>query len=317
MKKLILILALFSSFNSFAQILLQDKQGDPLFLPFIPAGRASGLIKLNTGDQSIGFDYFKSNQSQSTNRYTIKEIGIKAKPTEGYAAVFSTGQFSPGISMRASLTQVKILDRDATKPENYFLDWGTVYIGYSINKYQLYKFDTLYTSQFSSVRFKGMELGVNYNILFKSEFLLSLKASYSRRNNYNDLTNIEVKEVRTIVDSTSNTTRQVSSTRSGREGNYSEFDTFPISVSLTKLTPDNNPKNIDIGYSVYLNSLVSREKPKTNAGLILFLTQTKKGISTPVIGLDFGVIDPFDVERVNNGMFERLNVSIISNIPLF
>ena len=318
------IIILISINNLKAQLLLESKTGDPLFVPLISArdsqnARNVGLVKLNTSDQSLGFDYFNSPNTIGNPKYKFWSIGFKTKPTEGYSSVFKNGDFSPGISFSGAITQVKIFDKEKTKPENNFLDWGSIYFNYAINKYQLYKSDTAFKNQVFSTNFNGFGFGANYNMLFNSTSLISIKFGYARGNNYDDLTSVEVRDVKRTFDSTSNTNREVITSKTAKQGTYKEFDTYPIGISYTKLTSD-DPKNkgLPFGYSIYFNALpTNNDKPISNAGCILYLAKMKDGISTPTLGLNFQFSDFFDTKGLNNGLFKRFNIGITSAFTIF
>lgn len=326
MKKITLSLffMLLSLCDIHGQLFLEDKNGDALFQPMLSIDGTSslinsGLIKLNTGDQSIGFDYYNRTTPLGQPKYKFWTLGVKVKPTEGYAAVFKNGQFSPGVNISGSLNQVKIFDRDTTKPENSFLDWGSIYAHYSVNKYQLYKSDTLFKNQLSSKTFSGLSLGLNYNMLIKSRWLISFRAGYSRTNNYNDLTSVEVRDSKFQTDAESSVTREILTTKTARQGSYREYDSYPFNVSISRLTPDNmEEKSLMFGYSVYVSGKPSKiAKPVTDAGVILFISQMKKDISVPTIGLNFQFNDFFDTQNLNNGLMKRLSVGLTTNFPLF
>ena len=311
--------------TTFCQLLLETKEEDELFKPLITTSamtsslNKSRFIKINAGEQSLGFDYYKGPSNGTFVKYSFWNLGVKAKPTEGIAAVFSNGQFSPGVTLSGSVTQVKILDKTKTKPENYFLDWGSLSFNYSVNKYQLYRPDTTFKNQLYSVTFQGFALSGNYNMLLNSKVLVSLKLGYARKNNFNDLDAVEVRDIKTIIDTSTNTTRQASATKTARQGKYSEFDAYPIGISFTKLTYDDPTlgKAYSFGYSFYMNALPSNfDKPKTNVGFILYLAQMNNGISTPIIGLNFQFSDFFDVKKTNNGLIKRFGIGITSNIPI-
>ena len=316
MKKVLIICTLMTLLvNSNAQVLLEDKDGDKTVSNVfgIPDNNFS-LVKLNTGDQSLGFNYFTSTKAHDPSSYKIGVFGIKAKPTEGYAAVFNNGQFSPGINLSYSLTQVAILADGLTgklKP----VDWGGVDIGFNVNKYSLYNKDTIFGKQIESKSFKGFNLTLNYNLLLKQSIIINFKIGYSRSNNYEDLTSVEVKDIKSIFDSTTATLRQTTTTKLVKAGNYLEFDAYPIAFSITRTTPTTaNPDKLLLGYTFFIKNLISQEKPKTDMGIIFFLTrQSKNGVRSPVLGINFQSKDFFDVEKQNNGLLNRIQIGFTTN----
>ena len=322
-----LIFLTFCITSSFGQQLLETKDGDALYSPLISSSktdiRSAALIKTNFSDQTIGAEFYYKlpkidTSSNNSNRFCFISGGIKAKPTEGYANVFKNGQYSPGTTFTFSINKFKIFDKNATKPDNNFTDWGGFYFGLNVNKYLLYRNDTTFESQIYSKIFSGGELGLNYNMLFKQRYLLSIKAGYSRKSNFSDLDEYDIQDVQTSYDSISSITRTRIKTKAAREdNNYKEFDAWNLKLAFTRLA-DIDTNSLRIGYSLYADFKSSTISPNmtTTMGLILFLAQTKKSISSPLIGFDFGFADVFDTKHLNNGLFKRFSLGITSVIPI-
>lgn len=323
MKKVLLIsLFSFSGFVCTAQILLEDKEGEKIATNAwdIPNGSFAS-VKLNTGDQSLGFNRYTSTKLHDPSKYRVSDFGVKAKPTEGYAAVFSNGQFSPGVNVSYSLTQVSVL-ADGTKGKLKPIDWGGFDVSYNVNKYLLYKKDTSFTNQVYAKIFKGFNLGLNYNLLVNQTFIISFRVGYSRKNNYDDLTSVEVKDLKSSFDSATATQRQTSVVKTAKSGTFTEYDAYPISFSITRSTATDNAKDpqsssLKIGYTVYIKTIASPDLPKTDAGVLFFLTrQGKNGVRTPVFGVNLQAKDFFDVQKINNGLLNRIQIGFTTNISL-
>ncbi|MBB1287377.1 hypothetical protein HRH25_23575 [Flavisolibacter sp. BT320] len=379
------------SFELHAQVLLEDKTGDVIVRDQFRADDNLALFKLNTGDQSLGFTYIKSTRyfkaGEAKNGYRINEFGIKAKPTEGYAAVFTNGQFSPGVKISYALTKVRIFsqdDKEADPPKKAgFFDWGGFEINYDINKYSLYNNSAAFGEQFYSKTFKPLSAFLHYNYFvtrggLNSKFLISLKAGYARRSSYDALATANIQDVKSLFDSTSSTTRQTINNRSVRTGTYEEFDAYPITLSLTFLTrtdpatisrtfqvprriildssklkkeittkseftgkdttilkdtttyrtfdkmedttiivPNPDLKKLRVGVNTYLKNIASDiNLPNTKLGMIFFLTRQdeKTGVRAPIFGLNIQADDPFDVQKVKNGLQSRISIGFTSII---
>jgi hypothetical protein len=325
MKKLpIILILLMSGVVSKAQVLLEDKDGEKIATNFgdiLKTANNFSLIKLSTGDQSLGFNYYISTKIFDASNYKISAFSLKAKPTEGYAAVISNGQFSPGVGVSYSLTKFPIFFNKQTgtiKPA----DWGGIDVSYDVNKYLLYNKDTSFANQIYSKNFNAFSLGINYNLLLKQTFIVSAQVGYSRRNNYDELTSLEIKDTKTFFDSATLTQRQSSKNKTVKSGAYKEFDAYPISFSITKATATDDLNSagaakLKIGYTVYIKTLASQDLPKTDAGILIFLTrQGKSGVRTPVLGINFQAKDFFDVQKINNGLLKRIQVGFTTNFTL-
>lgn len=317
MKKIITILCLFFlSKSSFEQVLLEDKTGDQIvgFKTDVKTKNLS-LIKLNTGEQSLGFNYIVTTYLKDPNSFSIHEFGIKAKPTEGYAAVLSTGQFSPGINISYGYTKVNIFNSPAT--------WGGFFLSYNRDKYLLFNSSNTFQNQVYSKNFDGFRTSLNYNRLFKSIWIFNVNVGYVKRNNFDDLNSVEIKDVNTSIDMGTMTERELSKTRKAKSGVYRIHDASPLIISLTRATatdPAGSPdiNRLKLGFTGYLKNLASSGNlPLTNAGLILFLTkQDNKGIRNPILGMDIRVNDIFDNQDKNQVFFNKIEVGFTTNFSL-
>lgn len=366
MKKIIAFTALFFCIrNAMGQVLLEDKNGDVIVRNQFHVDGNASFIKLNTGDQSLGFTYITTNRNFRPSSYRISEFGVKAKPTEGFASVFANSQFSPGVKFSYSLTKVRIFSHDDPPRKAGFFDWGGLEINYDVNKYSLYRADTTFVNQFYSKTFKPLSLFLNYNYFvtqgeLNSKLLISFKGGYSRRSTYDDLKTIEIQDITSITDPATLTTRQVINKRSARAGQYQEFDAYPLSLAFTFLTktdaptiirefdsvvfrqdtatrgdtilitrsqstvrvqrfiPNPDVKKLRLGITAYLKNIASNNLPNTRIGAIFFLTKQdeKTGARAPVFGITIQADDPFDVNKVNNGLQNRIAVGFTSVFTL-
>ena len=324
-KAIIIIVFLLFGIVSYEQVLLEDKDGQQIANNFFDNFQRSenvSLIKLNTGEQSLGFDYFISSVLHDPANYHIHQFGVKAKSTEGFASVFAYGQFSPGIHLEYAYTQVNLFS-DKTN----YVDWGGISLGYDINKYNLYKKDTTFSNQFYTKNFKALKLLANYNALIKTKWILNLKVGYSRQNNYDDLTSVEIQDISTEIDPTTLIERQTIKKHTAKEDNFKEFDAYPFILAITKATSTddiNTPaglaksKKLKLGYTIYLKNIAAKASlPNTNAGIIFFLTkQDKNGVRSPVFGLNIQATDPFDVNNKNNGLQTRTTIGFTTIFTL-
>jgi len=311
--------------GGYGQVLLEDKDGQQIVTNFYDNFQRSdkiALIKLNTGDQSIGFDYFTSTVLHDPANYQVHEFGVKAKSTEGFGPVFTNGQFSPGIRLQYSFTQVPFL-KNATD----YVDWAGINVSYDVNTYPMYKRDTTFEKQFFSKSFKGLSIYGNYNALIKTKLIVNLKAGYARLNNYDELATVNGQDISSMIDPVTGIERQAIRKQSGKEGPFDEFDAFPLIISLTKATPTDdvstttgvaNAKKLRIGYTVYFKNIVTKSNlPNTNAGIIFFLTkQDKNGVRSPVFGLDVQAADPFDIQKSNTGLQNRISAGFTTIFSL-
>lgn len=321
MKKLYLTLTIFILLKTVsAQVLLEDKDGEKIVnysAVLRPEISRLSLIKLNTGDQSLGFSYFISSALHDPAKYAVQEFGLKAAPTAGYAAVFRNGQFSPGIKANYGLTLVNPFNRSTLTKT---VDWASLDLGYNFDQYSLYQPDAAFNNQIYSKTSHAFRANLSYNLLLGSKFILNFKAAYARQNNYSNLNQVEITDINSTV--TTTTTRQVSNTTTAAQGRFVEYNAFPQVVSFTSATKTDAEGSADasklrIGYTLFIKNQFSSYLDKTDAGAIIFLSrQDKSGIRNPVLGLILQAVNLFDTQHLDNGLQKRIRIGFTSNFSL-
>lgn len=196
-----------------------------------------------------------------------------------------------------------------------FLDWATLYANYDINNYSLFKQDTTFKNQIFTKNFKGLSIGVIYNILVKSKYQFSMKVGYERINNFNELKKRVLQDVISEYDPDTNTTRNKIEEREAREGLYKEGDIYPVRFSFTKLIPYIESSNsYNMGYSIYFNSNPRNGyKPVSNLGAVIYLAKSGDVNQIPVLSINFQINDIFDVKGLNNGILNRFGIGLSTN----
>lgn len=323
MKKLYLLFLIFLLVKTAsAQVLLEDKDGEKIVnnnAVLTPEISRLSLIKVNTGDQSLGFSYFISSSLHDPAKYAVQEFGLKASPTAGYATVFKNGQFSPGIKANYGFTLVNPFNRSTLTQT---VDWLSVDLGYNFDKYLLYQPNAAFADQVYYKISQTYQALLSYNLLINSRFILNLKTGYSRRNNYTDLSLVDVNDVTLINNPATNTQRQVISSSTAATGNYLEYNAFPQIISFTRATKTDEASSADagklrLGYTLFIKNQVSSYLNKTDAGAIIFLArQDKNGIRNPVLGLVLQAVNLFDTQHLNNGLQNRIRIGFTSNFSL-
>jgi hypothetical protein len=323
MKKIYALLAIFLLVKTAsAQVLLEDKDGEKIVnnnAVLTPDISRLSLIKLNTGDQSLGFSYFISSALHDPAKYLVQEFGLKAIPTLGYAAVFKNGQFNPGIKANYGFTMVNPFNR-ATISKT--VDWFSVDLGYSFDQYIFYQQNLAFAGQLYSKNAKSYQALLSYNLLLNSKYIINIKAGYSRRNNYADLASVEINDITSVNNAPANTQRQITSSSTAATGNYVEYNSFPQIISFTRATKTDAEGSADasklrIGYTLFVKNQFASYLDKTDAGAILFLSrQDKSGIRNPVFGLIIQAVNLFDTQKLNNGLQNRIGIGFTTNFSL-
>lgn len=305
-----------------AQVLLEDKDGEKIVnnnAVLTPDIARFALIKLNTGDQSLGFSYFISSALHDPAKYLVQEFGLKALPTAGYAAVFRNGQFSPGIKANYGFTWVNLFNRSTLSKA---IDWLSVDLGYNLDKYLLYQPKAAFADQLYYKTSQTYQALLSYNLLLNSKYIINLKTGYSRRNNYTDLIPVEVKDITSIYNAATATERQVSRSSTAIQGNFLEYDVFPQVVSFTRATKTDPQGSTDaaklrVGYTLFIKNQFSFYLNKMDGGAIVFLSrQDKSGIRNPILGFVVQAVNVFDTQHLNNTLPNRIRIGFTTNFSL-
>ena len=237
MKRLFILVLLLAVQKSYSQILVRNLQGEPIFSPYLSENVRNTLLNLNTGTQSIGADYFFTTKASNPADYLIYRLGISTKPNEGVGPLITNGQFSPGVKLTAARTKVRLfaspmlVKSDGTKRK--FDDWLTLSASFAYEKNKLLRKDTTFSKQVIDTTFTGYSFGVDYSMAlgtFEQDYF-NFKIIYFRRNNYSELTSIDIVDRRTTFDSATTTQRNVEKKVTAKEGVYKEMDAVLIQIS--------------------------------------------------------------------------------------
>lgn len=305
-----------------AQSLMETVGGDEIFVN--PNGLINNFLlgSINPTEQSLQIKTFYAlpNPSGITpNKYFV--IGAKGKPSDGIATLFSGGKFNPSNNFNISYIKIFLFaDRDNEKSK--IIDFVTLKFDQTVNKYTLFRPDSVFNNQINNFNFNGSALTVNYNLLIKGRHLASAIFGYSRQNNYSDLEQTEIRDFKTIMD-LSGKIKEYGKTITGRLGEYKEYDRFPLRLSYT-ICPSEDEKDKDklkSGFTLYYSANLGKTKPVTNLGFVLFLTKPseKTGIRNSIINLGVQANDFFDVKNKETALKKRLvfTLATIFNLATF
>lgn len=303
-----------------SQTLIETVEGDEIIQN--PNGLTNSLLfgSLNSTEQSLQFKTFYSlpNKNGVTPLKFIS-AGVKGKPSDGIATLFSGGKFNPSTNFNLAYTKIYLFtNRDNDKSK--LTDFVTIRYDYQVNKYTLFKTDTTFNKQISNFNFNGSSLSVNYNLLIKGKHLVTAILGFSKKNNYSDLETVEVKDYKMILDTVSNTYREYGKTVTGKQGKYEEFDRFPIRLAYT-YCPSEDEKDKDklkFGFTVYYSANLGKTKPISNFGGIFYLTKQseKTGVRVPIIGLGIQSNDFFDVQNKATTLSKRVTYNLTTTFNL-
>ena len=279
----LVLLFLAGSPTVYAQRVFEDAGGDSSI--YINEG---GFARINVTDSAVktGFIF------DVTNKPYFFGVELSGKLSGKFASLFESGKPSPEGQIRLTLGRKNLF---STRPKgvlsssNLTSDWLTFNIGYRRASYRLLAEDEAFANQVRKQKFDGFSAIVAYNALFKSKrgpVLLGISGGAERRNNIDDLDEVEVNDqVFTSADGT--TQRSVVSSQKAFRGAFKRAIAVPINTDLIFF-----PKKFEstLGLSFFTRSNVGEGDKEIEPGVGVFFT--KKGAPTKVIGgLSFSLRD--------------------------
>ena len=324
MKNLFLTILIFFIANlSFGQVILESNDGVEIatYVSDSIGDKPNFIGVLNTGDQNFQLKAIlgkKTPGNFGSQLESFYAIGLKGKPSDGIATLFSKGNFNPSTSLDFMYGKSYIFSQNpgsSTTLTSGFTDYILVKGEYSVNKYTIFNPDTNFSKQFSNPTFQGTSIHLSYNAFTNGKNLFNVSVGYSQRNNYSSLSSVEIKDFKSEFDNVSNTTRQYGKTVNGKIGEYKEYECFPMKLSYT-YCPDEafvDKSKIKLGISIYYSSEFAKSKrPLHNVGSILFLTKAneKSGFRTPILGLGIQANDLNDSQNSSSFLTKRISFNL-------
>jgi hypothetical protein len=235
MRKYYLLALVFSSTFASGQILQRNFEGEQLFSPRYDAITPNTLINLNTGTSAVAIDYLFNTKANNPSKYKIYRIGISVKPSEGVGPLMTNGQFSPGVKLSGSMTNIPFLAGSLARKG--FDDWISFNLAFNYEKNKLFRNDPVFAKQLYDTSFTGISLGTDYTMVFgvQEQDYLNIRLTYNRKSSAGDLTAIDVEDNRSFTDPATGVTRTLSKKQNAREGTYTEFDAWNWQIAYTKL----------------------------------------------------------------------------------
>lgn len=321
MKKYLAILIFISAPSlSFSQVLLETVEGDEITLNPLGLNNSLVLGNLNSSEQSLQFKTIfalPNKTGVTTNRFFT--LGLKGKPSDGIFTAFSGGNFNASTNINLSYSRIHLFsnkDKEASK----FIDFFSIKAEYNVNKLTVFRTDTLFKNQINNFNFEGGGLSFNYNALISGKNLLTFSIGYQQKNNYTKLETTEIQDYKTIVDTTTGTTRQYGKVVNGKMGTYKEFESFPIRFGYTYCPSEieEDKDKLKFGFSLYYSSEFGKFIPSHNFGSLIFLTKQndKSGIRAPIIGLGIQANDLTDNMNKGNTLSQRLSISLTTTFNI-
>jgi len=306
---------------TFSQVLLETVDGDEITLN--PLGLSNSIIigNLNSSEQSLQFrTLFALPNTKGVIPNSFFTLGLKGKPSDGIFTLFSGGNFNPSTNINLSYTKVYLFS-NRNNAESNVTDYFTIKGEYNVNKFTLFKSDTLFKNQINHFNFGGGGLSFNYNALVSGKNLFAFSIGYLSKNNYSKLESIEIRDYKTITDTISGTSREYGNVVNGKMGNYKAYESFPIRFGYTYCPSEleDDQEKLKFGFSIYYTSEYGKFIPSHNLGTLLFLTkqtENTSGIRVPIIGIGIQAHDFTDNANNGNNLSKRVSFNLTTTFDI-
>ncbi|WP_410007065.1 hypothetical protein [Aequorivita nionensis] len=295
-----------------------------------------GIVTFTTKDKKLGLDYYSYFTPEKFTDYYIG-LSTNSKLKNSTANIFSSGNIVAEGELKLSLgfrlfknktdwtsllagkkTNEEIQDvlDNSTLPANDL--WLTIDGSFTGSSFKRFEPDNSFSNQIIKETFTGYNINIGFNYwnarIINNTILGGATIGIKQKNNFDDLTESIREENVLQSDSTTNTSRKITTKETVYTGAYKESIVFPLNIDLYFVP--HNLKNI--GLLVFSRTDVSRdEKPKTNLGLGFFFLKDQNAFN-PIAGLTFGYSDIFDVDESDDakGDLNKFILSITTRINL-
>ena len=269
---------------SHAQTAFEDASGDSSIL----MKDAGGFARVNVSDTSVRIGYL----FDLSNSDIFYGFEVSGKLSGKFASLFAANKPSPEGRFRFNVGRRFLLsDKPHGEPTRGKLtdDWLTFQVGYRRARYKLFIEENAFESQVRKQNFDGYSAVLAYNALFKNShgpILLGVSGGVERRNNVDDLDEIEINDQFASV-SSGTTQRTAVARQNVLSGTYKEMTAVPINTDVVWF-----PRQFEsrIGLDFFTRSSVGQGNRGFEPGLGLFFTKDKS--PTRVLGgISFSVKD--------------------------
>jgi hypothetical protein len=259
-----------------AQTAFEDAKGDGS----IVLKDQGGFARINVGDTSAKIAYL----FDMSNQKVYYGFEVSGKLSGDFASLFGSGKPSPEAKFSALVGRRFLFSKKpmgAPTKGPLTDDWLTFRVGYRRARYKILSEDNSFDEQVRKQNFDGFSAIVAYNALFKwskGPLLLGVASGAERRNNIDDLDEVEVND-EVFTSSSGSTQRSVVARDKAFSGVYKESTAVPIYTDLVWF-----PKQFEsrIGLNFFTRSNVGQGDRNFEPGIGLFFT--KAGSPTRVLG---------------------------------
>jgi hypothetical protein len=318
-----------TSYLCFAQILIEDSDGKDLLLSLNKLYKGGVNFSFNPKDKSVKLRLYLRTKRKNLKFPVFHSFELKGKANKDIADIIDNKKINPGVSFAYRFTKTNFL----LNAKSDALDWFSLKAGYEVDQFNMFNADSQFSDQLTEVNFNGLSLTLNYALLLEAKpagnYVVSLTAGYRRAHNYGDLLKVEIEEnnERTFVNSETNSERIVkkSKTLTAGEGQYIEFDSFPVEVVFGYL-PTENEKKADktlLGYAFYTTRNFNKIQDISNLGFNLYITKANKkddgskGVRSAIAAIFVESRDIFNEKNSDKNFVNRIAVGLTLNFSLF
>lgn len=294
-------IAFFCSNKIFAQTFFEDAEGKTSINLLNPTGSNSGLIRLNTANESFKLGYFR----QVTNKKIILGIDISGKSNNGIAPIISQEKLSPEANFSLNFG-IKNL---TTKNINKGFDYLNIKLGYGAASYKMLSNNSSFDEQINSEIFNKTSISVSYNYFLNGNMLFGVSGGYERTNNINQLPKLKIRESTFVgSDTIGNINRSGYEEYTAWKGSLESIDQLSLYIDYLYF-----PDFLDnrIALSFYSRSNFHSAVNITNGGFGLYLNKSNKEPFKVVGGIIYEFSDVFNSKESSNSIGKRGTIGLI------
>lgn len=270
------------------QSIFEDKDGKSAI--FLPEG---GTFRINTADASLKFSF----ANRVSNRKLFYGLEVTGKTNDGLLPMITNGDISPGTKINGVIGLQELIG-------NPLLDgWLVLKLGYEGSSFKLFSPTADFANQIQKKSFNTFTSSLSFNLKIGGHRLFAISAGYQKANNYNDLTEMELKDEWSTTNSSTSTTRSYERKTKVRGGTYETFDQIPINLDFYWYLADSKR----IGMYHYTRSKFNNGKLTNGIGSGIYLLKKDQPLSS-ILGIVFEVND---IAKLKEGYGKNFTLSFL------
>lgn len=301
-------------------------------------------IDFSTTDGRLEISYYRYLTKWAPHYFGINGSN---KIKNNISAIFSQGDLVPesqiqmkfgvriGKDKNAEIIKNHIIEKKSFHPDTikYILDhansawdlWLTTDAHVTVSSFKKILEDETFANQVKKQTFTGYQFNVGLNYwranLLNSLCIAGATIGIKRTNNFDDLEETKIKDVKTVTDEASGITRTFETEKTAYAGNYKEETIYPLNMDVYMAPYDVK----GIGLLGYTRTNFGDFKPKTDMGFGIYFykpsdkKEESSSANNPIGGILFGFSDVFNIDKSDDDQsgLKKITIGLTARINLF